>query len=93
MVGCVQNAVIVSTSNNHISRDRKESRMVINKSRTEVEFVIDEWIFHERNRNILKRRLLDGLTYEKLAEEFDMSPQQIKTIVKKCQDTLFCHLK
>ena len=63
------------------------------KSRSEVEFMIDEWIFHERNRRILKRKLLDGLTYEKVAEEFELSPQQIKTIVKKCQDTLFCHLK
>ena len=67
--------------------------MNIGKSRSEVEFMIDEWIFHERNRRILKRKLLDGLTYEKVAEEFELSPQQIKTIVKKCQDTLFCHLK
>lgn len=44
--------------------------------------IIDEWVFNERNRSILKRRMLDGLTYEKLAEEFDMSVRQIKKIVK-----------
>lgn len=44
--------------------------------------LIDEWVFNERNRSILKRRLLDGLTYERLAEEFDMSERQIKKIVK-----------
>ena len=44
--------------------------------------LIDEWVFNERNRKILKRRLLDGLTYEKLSEEFDMSVRQIKKIVK-----------
>lgn len=63
-----------------------------NKSRSETEKIIDEWIFHERNRSIIKRRLLDGKTYEQLAEEFDLSTQQIKTIIYKCQDILFCHL-
>lgn len=64
----------------------------LNKSRTEIDHLIDEWIFNERNRRILKRRLLDGVTYEKLAEEFDLSVQQIKTIVYKSQDILSCHL-
>lgn len=46
------------------------------------EKLIDEWIFSERDRKILKRRLLDGITHEKIAEEFDMSVRQIKYIVK-----------
>lgn len=66
--------------------------MVHNKSRSEIVLLIDEWIFNERNRNILKRRLLDGITYERLAEEFDLSTQQVKTIVYKSQDILSCHL-
>lgn len=60
--------------------------------RSEVERLIDEWIFNERNRGLLKRRLLDGITYEKLAEEFDLSTQQVKNIVYKCQDNLSRHL-
>jgi DNA-directed RNA polymerase specialized sigma subunit len=44
--------------------------------------LIDEWIFNERDRKILKRRLLDGITHEKIAEEVDMSVRQIKYIVK-----------
>ena len=58
------------------------------KSRTEIDRAINEWIFNERNRMILKRRLLDGITYEKLAEEFDMSVRQIKSIVYKYSDQL-----
>ena len=58
----------------------------------QITYLIDEWIFNERNRNILKRRLLDGLTYEKLAEEFDLSVQQTKNIVYKCQDIMSLHL-
>ena len=59
---------------------------------TEVSYVIDEWIFNERNRAIVKRRLLDGITFEKLAEEFDLSTQQVKTIVYKCQGIISQHL-
>ena len=55
----------------------------IDLSRSELNALIDEWIFNERDRKILKRRLLDGICYEPLAEEFDMSVRHIKTIVYK----------
>lgn len=61
-------------------------------SRHEREFLIDEWIFHERNRNLLKRRLIDGTKYEPLAEEFDLSVQQAKTIVAKCTKIIQMHI-
>lgn len=62
-------------------------------SRTEITEAIDEWILNEKHRAILKRRLIDGICYEPLAEEFDMSVAQIKRIVYKTQDRLFRHLK
>lgn len=62
------------------------------KSRSEISALIDEWIFSERDRAILKRRLLDGICFEPLAEEFDMSPRQIRNIVKRSQDKLFEHI-
>ena len=55
------------------------------RSRTEIEHIIDEWIFSERDRAIMKRRWLDGICYEPLAEEFEMSVAQIKRIVYKCE--------
>lgn len=58
-------------------------------SRTEIEFLIDEWIHKERDRQILKRRLLDGICYEPLAEEFDLSVRQVKNIVYRAEDKLF----
>lgn len=63
-----------------------------NLSRTEWERIIDEYIFSERDRAILKRRLLDGVCFEPLAEEFDMSVRQIKNIVYKAQNRLKLHL-
>ena len=56
--------------------------------RSEIEHLIDEWILSERDRAILKRRLLDGICYEPLAEEFEMSVRQIKTIVYKGQEKI-----
>lgn len=67
-------------------RDTPES---YNIPRSEWERLIDEWIFSERDRAILKRRLLDGICFEPLAEEFDMSPRQMKNIVYKAQNRLF----
>jgi AraC-like DNA-binding protein len=61
-------------------------------SRTQLSRLIDEWIFSERDREILKRRLLDGICFEPLADEFDMSVRQIKRIVYKAEERLFKHL-
>ena len=65
----------------------------IDLSRTEWERLIDEWIFNERDRAILKRRLLDGKTFEQLAEEFDLSTQNVQRIVYKSQNKLFFKIK
>ena len=65
-------------------------------SRTDIENLIDEWIIGmhaERNRRIMKRRLIDGICYEPLAEEFEMSVRQIKNIVYKCENRIFKHIK
>ena len=63
-----------------------------NLSRSEWENLIDQWVFKERDRAILKRRLLDGICYEPLAEEFDLSVPQTKTIVYKATEKLIKHI-
>ena len=62
-------------------------------SRSTVSAAIDEWIFNERDRDILKRRLLDGICYEPLAEKFGLSVDRIKQIVYKSEAKLFKHLR
>ena len=59
---------------------------------SQVEHLIDEWIFSERDRKILKRKILDGLTYEKVAEEFDLSVPHVKTIVYRGENIVFKRL-
>ena len=64
----------------------------MNLSRSEWAHLIDEWIFSEWDRAILKRRLLDGIGFEPLAEEFRMSVTGIKLAVYKAQEKLFAKL-
>lgn len=68
---------------------RKEDRLMENLTTSEVSHLIDEKIFSERDRAILKRRLIDGIRYEPLAEEFNLSVRQVKTIVYRCTKVLF----
>lgn len=56
---------------------------------SQMERLINEHIHNERYRNILKRRLIDGVCFEPLAEECNLSVRQVKTIVYKSQEKLF----
>ena len=59
---------------------------------SEVENIIDQRIFSERDRAIVKRRLIDSIRLEPLAEEFDLSVTQIKNILKKQMPKVFKHI-
>jgi len=59
---------------------------------SQIREAIAEHIHSERDRKILERRLIDGIVFEKLAEEFEMSPRQIRSIVHKAEEILFKHL-
>ena len=59
---------------------------MIEYTNSAINAVIDDVIHVEKHRDLLKRRLIDGITYEKLAEEFDMSVRQVKNIIYKQQE-------
>jgi DNA-directed RNA polymerase specialized sigma subunit len=63
-----------------------------NITNTQIRNVIDEYIHSERDRALLKRRYIDGICFEPLAEEFDLSVVQVKRIVYKQSEHLFKHL-
>ena len=66
--------------------------MIEDYTNSEIIHLIDEHIHSERDRKILKRRLIDGICYEPLSEEFDLSPRQVRNIVHKCERRLFKHV-
>lgn len=59
-----------------------------NLPRDAIQKVIDQWIFNERDRLILADRLFNGTTFERLAEKYEISTQQVKNIVYKSMDRL-----
>ena len=60
---------------------------------TQIREIIAEHIHSERDRRILERRLIDGLTFEKLAEEQELSVSQVKRIVWKGSEIIFRNIK
>ena len=55
--------------------------------------IIDEYIHSERDRKIIKRRLIDGISIERLAEEFERSPRAMQRKVAKLQAVVFLYLR
>ena len=65
----------------------------IDYDRYQWEEAIDRFVFNEEHRAILKRNLLDGKTYEQLAEEFDCSRDRVARLIPRLQNTLFKKIK
>ena len=59
---------------------------------SQIREIIGEYIHSERDRKIMARRLIDGITFERLAEEFELSVRCTKTIVYRCQVEIFRHI-
>lgn len=59
---------------------------------TQMRQAILEHVHSLRDRNLLKRRLIDGMTFEALSVEFSLSVRQVKSIVYKNEKILFKHL-
>jgi hypothetical protein len=62
-------------------------------SNSQIEKIIDEYVHSKRDREILKRRYIDGILQEPLAEEFNISIRQVQNIIYKNENTIFKHLK
>lgn len=65
-------------------------------SKEQLNQIIENYIIGfkaERNRSIMKRRLLDGITFEDLSYEFDMSVNQIKNIVYNQLEIIIKHIE
>ena len=75
----------------HVPRNRKgeEKEKMTEYTNSEIKEAIEERIHSERDRKILRRRYIDGLTYEKLAEEAELSVAQIKRIIYKNEAIIF----
>lgn len=58
-------------------------RNLDNITNSQINAAIEEYCHSKRDRDLLKSRYIDGLTYEALAERYDLSVTQTKRIVYK----------
>ncbi len=55
----------------------------------ELSALIDLYVRNERDRKMLKRRFIDRIKFEPLAEEFGLSVRQTQNIIYRAQERLF----
>ena len=64
---------------NHPFQDKRNSEIIE---------LINEYIHSERDRVLMKRKLVDDIRFEALGEELDLSTTQVKRIYKKNLETI-----
>lgn len=67
---------------------------------SQIRMLIDEYVHSARDREILCYRLIDGLTYEQIANQYQrehpdnyISVDTVKRAIRKSESKLFSHLK
>ena len=71
------------------------NKVCFNIPNSEVEKAIDEYVKGfkaDRNKVMLKEKLLSGMTYEEIAELHDMSVRQVKNIISNTAQMIVPHL-
>lgn len=64
-------------------------------SNAELYDIINNWIkgrMAYRNKQIMIDRLIEGMTYEKIAEKYELSVNQVKNIVYKNEYIVYRHI-
>ena len=62
-------------------------------SNSRIREIIGDYIHDEKHRRLMVRRLIDNVTIDRLAEEFDLSVSQVKRIIWKDSEIIFRHLE
>lgn len=60
-------------------------------SRTRLNELVADYVWNARNKDIFMKKL-EGNTYEELAEEYNLSTQRTKEIVKDCINRIAKHI-
>lgn len=77
---------------NRQAKNSQKEKGMKEYTNSQIASIIDEYIHNQRDRDVLKSRFIDGLTYEKIAEKHELSVRYTKTIIYKQQDVIFKHL-
>ena len=80
------------TRENQKAKKKKVRADMVDYTNSQISSLIDEHIHHALHRKMLKDRLIDGMTYEQIAEKHDMSVRQTKNIIYKATDKILKYL-
>jgi hypothetical protein len=61
-------------------------------SRDDIVYLIQQFVFSKRDRQVIYDRLIDGLTFDQLSAKHDLSVRQVKNIFRKNKDIVFSHV-
>ena len=65
---------------------------MVEYTNSQISSIIDEHIHHALHRQMLKDRLIDGMTYEQIAEKHDITDRQTKNIIYKATEKILKYL-
>ena len=65
---------------------------MIDLSRSEIAWLIEEYLFVARDREIAKSRWIDGLTFEEISRQYGISVRQAKTIIRNSRERVLSHV-
>ena len=57
-----------------------------------IDEVIEEYIHSARDREIMRRRLIDGETYQEIADSMMISARTVRAVTSKLRGRIFKHL-
>lgn len=65
---------------------------MVDLSRSDVVRLINEYCFCCRQREILKSRWIDGLTFKEIAEKHEISERQAINIIRENREKVLSHI-
>ena len=65
---------------------------MIDLSRSDIEWLIEQYLFVARDREISKSRWIDGLTFDEISKRYDISVRQAKTIIRNSRERVLSHV-
>ena len=65
---------------------------MVDYTNSQISSLIDEHIHNGLHRQMLKDRLIDGMTYEQIAENHDITSRQTKNIIYKATEKILKYL-
>lgn len=69
--------------------DKEIREVLAHTPKSVLAWAIDEYIHDERNQEIARGKLIKNIKIEPLSEYYDLTPGQVKNILRKARRTIY----